>query len=68
MLTREEADTILFQHAITIEKAAAVLSISRAHAYKCVGTGEIPTIRLGGKRVVPVSALREMLKLPAAAA
>jgi excisionase family DNA binding protein len=67
MLTREEADAILSQHATTIEKAGALLGISRAHAYKCADAGYIPTLRLGGKRVVPVSELRTMLKIPAAA-
>lgn len=50
---------------ITIEEAASVLGISRTSAYAAAQRGEIPTITLGKRKVVPVPLLRTMLGLPA---
>jgi excisionase family DNA binding protein len=38
-----------------------VLGISRAHAYDCVRTGELPSISLGRRVVVPRQAIEELL-------
>jgi excisionase family DNA binding protein len=46
----------------TIEQAARVLGISRNLAYACARAGEIPTIKLGGRLVVPKLALERMLE------
>jgi excisionase family DNA binding protein len=45
----------------TVEKAAEILGISRSHAYECVRSGEIPSVRLRGRIVVPVHALDVLL-------
>ena len=42
---------------LTIEDAASCLAISRAHAYRLVQRGELPTIRLGRSRRVSRAAL-----------
>jgi excisionase family DNA binding protein len=42
---------------LTIDAAAAAMSISRAHAYRLVQRGELPTIRLGRSRRVVRTAL-----------
>ena len=48
---------------MTIKEAGDALGISRATAYMLAGTGEIPTIRLGERRlVVPKAALMKMLE------
>ncbi len=48
---------------LTIEEAGKALGISRSTAYKLCKKGQIPTIRLGERRlVVPVAALMKMLQ------
>jgi Helix-turn-helix domain len=46
---------------IKVEEAGPILGISRASAYEAARTGEIPTLRIGRRLVVPVAALRRML-------
>lgn len=51
---------------VSVIEAAAALGISRSGAYAAAARGEIPTIRLGARRVVvPTAALRRMLGLDA---
>jgi excisionase family DNA binding protein len=40
-----------------------VLGISRAAAYEAVKTGDIPSIRIGRRIVVPTAAVRRLLQL-----
>jgi excisionase family DNA binding protein len=48
---------------MTVKEAGEVLGISRATAYMLAGSGQIPTIRLGERRiVVPKAALMKMLE------
>ena len=48
--------------AVTPERAARMLGISRNLCYRMVKSGEIPAVRLGEKRwLVPVQALERML-------
>ena len=46
---------------LTVEQAAETLQISRAHAYTMVKAGEIPTVRLGRRVLVPRVALERFL-------
>lgn len=46
---------------LSVSEAARVLGISRAHAYDCVRTGELPSISLGRRVVVPRQAIEELL-------
>jgi hypothetical protein len=43
--------------------AASALGLGRTAAYAAAKRGEIPTIRVGGRLVVPTAALRRMLYL-----
>ena len=52
---------------MTISEAARILGISRSAAYRAAAKGEIPTIRIGGRLLVPTAKLREMLGLTHAA-
>ncbi len=45
----------------TVEEAARLLGISRAHAYDLVARDELPHLRLGRRVVVPKHALDELL-------
>lgn len=47
--------------AISVPEAGRRLGISRAHAYRLVARGEMPSVRLGHRTVVPLVALRSML-------
>ena len=42
---------------LTVEEAARALGVSRAHAYELAARGEIPTLRLGRRILVPREAL-----------
>ena len=46
---------------LSVSEAARVLGISRAHAYDCVRSGELPSITLGRRVVVPRQAIEELL-------
>ena len=46
---------------MTVEETAGVYGISRASAYEGVRTGEIPSIRVGRRILVPTAAVRRQL-------
>lgn len=46
---------------LTVEQAAKVLGISRSTAYELVHTGDIPSLRLGRRIVVPTAQMAECL-------
>ena len=49
---------------LTVPEAAKALGIGRAAAYEGARTGQIPTIRIGKRILVPVAALERMLAQP----
>ncbi len=49
---------------LDIEPAGRFLGLGRSAAYAAVKRGDIPSLRFGGRIVVPVAALRRMLGLP----
>jgi hypothetical protein len=50
---------------MSIPDAGEILGLSRASAYQAARRGEIPTIPIGRRRVVPTARLRRMLGLDA---
>ena len=46
---------------LTVEETAEVLGLSRAFAYEAVNRGEIPSIRIGRRILVPKVALERLL-------
>jgi excisionase family DNA binding protein len=46
---------------LTIEEAAVALSLGRTFVYELVMRREIPSIKLGRKRRIPVSALNDFV-------
>ena len=50
---------------MNVDRVAEALNISRASAYEGVKTGEIPSIKIGRRIVVPTAAVRRMLLLDA---
>ena len=49
---------------VSVEDAAPYLGVGRAGAYLGVKNGDIPSIKVGGRRRVPVAAIYEALGLP----
>lgn len=49
---------------LTVPEAAKVLGIGRAAAYEAARTGQIPTIKIGKRILVPMAALEQLLKEP----
>jgi len=47
---------------MTVEEASEALGISRSLAYELVRRGEIPSLRLGRRIVVPVRALEDLVE------
>lgn len=46
---------------LTVEQAGEMLGISRQSAYAAVRKGEIPSLAVGRRRVVPTAALLKLL-------
>ena len=46
---------------LTVEEAATLLGISRAFAYEAVGRGEIPSIRIGRRILVPKAGVNRLV-------
>ena len=46
---------------LTVEEAAEVLGVSRAAAYRCVKRGELRSVQLGRRIVIPLAAVDELL-------
>jgi excisionase family DNA binding protein len=46
---------------LSVEEAGDVLGLSRASSYGAVSRGEIPTIRIGRRLLVPTARLRTLL-------
>lgn len=46
----------------TVEEAGRLLGLSRNSAYAAAHTGELPTIRLGKRLLVPKAALERLLE------
>jgi len=46
----------------SVTEAGRMLGVSRAYAYQLVSSGQLPSVRLGRRRVVPRSAVVELLE------
>lgn len=48
---------------LTVDEAAIVLGIARSSAFAAVRAGQIPSVRVGRRVLVPTASLRRLLKL-----
>jgi excisionase family DNA binding protein len=55
-------DTV--RRTVSVDEAARLIGISRAAAYAAVARGEIPTLRIGRRVLVPRAQLAAMLGEP----
>jgi excisionase family DNA binding protein len=51
------------QPTMTIDEARTALRLSRSSAYDAARSGDLPTVRVGRRLLVPTAALRRMLQL-----
>ena len=67
MMIKDDARKLLTENlTISVPDAGALLGgLSRNASYRAVKTGDIPSIRIGGRIVVPTAALRKMLSMDA---
>jgi excisionase family DNA binding protein len=63
MVFSNDGQSPLLHSTMTVLEAAGLLGISRSSAYNAAKTGEIPTLKIGGRLVVPTAAIRRMLQL-----
>jgi excisionase family DNA binding protein len=47
---------------VTIEEAAALLGISESSVRRSIAAGELHSIKLGRRRLVPVAAIEDLLR------
>jgi excisionase family DNA binding protein len=59
--TAESQGDKLGKKTVTVAEAAELLGISRASAYEGIHTGQIPSIRIGYRILVPLASLNRML-------
>jgi len=57
----QEVNEIMGQPMCSVEEAAKVLHIGRTQAYRAVRSGELRSIRIGKRVLVPTSAIRQLL-------
>jgi excisionase family DNA binding protein len=57
----EQSATTVRRRTRTLAEASVILGLSRSAAYEAVARGEIPTIRIGKRILVPAVALEQML-------
>jgi excisionase family DNA binding protein len=49
------------RNTLTVAEAGEVVGIGRASAYQAANSGDIPTVRIGRRLLVPVAQLKRML-------
>ena len=59
-----EAISTTTKRTYTVPETAKLLGIGRTAAYEAARTGQIPTIRIGKRLLVPVAALERLLSEP----
>ncbi len=55
--------TSRYRTTLTVEEAGQLLGLSRSSAYRAAARGELPTLRLGRRLIVPTGRLLAMLGL-----
>lgn len=56
-MNREHTECLTY----SVIETAKILGISKTHAYEAAQRGEIPSIKIGTRRVVPKAALQALL-------
>lgn len=56
-----QSEPAIRRRVASVTEAAAMLGISRSHAYELVARGELPSVRLGRRLLVPLTAIEKIL-------
>ncbi|MBD2760113.1 excisionase family DNA-binding protein [Yimella sp. cx-573] len=59
--TAAAQDAVLARLTLTVDEAAVVLGVSRDVAYRAIEAGELPSLRLGRRIVIPAAKLLDLL-------
>ena len=59
---------LMAQELITVEEAGRALGVSRSTVWRLIQRGELPSVRRGGRRLVPADAARKGSRRAASAA
>lgn len=51
------------RRAVSVKEAAKMLGLSRNGAYAAVARGDIPSLRIGRRVVIPLAALEKLLEV-----
>jgi excisionase family DNA binding protein len=51
------------RRAFSVEETADTLGLSRSTAYRLIAKGKLATLKIGGRRLVPVGAIDVLLNL-----
>lgn len=62
LMVRGRMEQPISRRTYTIEEAAQLLGIGRNHAYEAAKRGDIPSIKIGKRIVVPKAAIDRMLE------
>ena len=54
-------DNTTLRRTVSVKEAARLLGVSRTTAYECVHRGEIRTIRLGRRILIPLNVIDDLL-------
>ena len=57
MSDQQQSTTIIEPLLVRVEEAARILSLSRSTIYEMMDSGELPSVRRGAARRIPVAAL-----------
>jgi len=59
-MSTEDMYDILIDGLEKISSAAAYLGVSRSYIYKLIATGDLPSVKIGHNRRVPIRAVRDL--------
>ena len=65
VLTADEIGAFLKYPTITVETVGQIFGLSRASTYDRIRSGDIPSIRMGKRIMVPTAPLRKQLGMDA---
>jgi len=59
--TQDEEDQVMTRRTLTVGEAGRLLGISRSLAYQAARTGDLPTVKIGRRLLVPRALVERLL-------
>ena len=60
-MTQGKIDAAAFRRAYRVNEAAAAYRLSRSTIYKLIAAGTLRSVKVGGRRLIPVEAIEALL-------